>query len=557
MTKWDTVETLFLVNSVATTTTLGEKVTTVNLENNTFAQTLTFDPALTAATVGVNNVIGAAGAAVGVTVAGTALKTLTVDASGKVSNVTLTQAAIETLNITGKANLTLDAASTLTAVKTVDGSKAEGKLALSKLATMTSVKTGSGNDTVTIAAAASGDTINLGAGNDKLLKGAGLVATSTTTVIDGGAGIDSLDAALVTVGNAGVFANFETLSLTAGADLDLALVNKSTFTTIAIDSTNTYTVRNVSTSQSLAVNAAGTSTTLLFKDVTGTADAYTINFNADSVAAPLDAGTVSIEGIETVTVNSIGKTGATNEIDLKDASAKSLIITGDKELALTFNTAFGTDNALAGDGKGVTTIDASASTAGIKIVNLSLVGEAENGLTIKGGAGVDNIASSAAYGKAITIEAGAGDDIINTTNLTATANKIIVNGGAGNDIITVGATGGTLTGGAGNDKFVVTTAAGITPLTTITDIEKGDIISGVKTGVSLTKANISGVANLDATLAIAAATDNTNTWFQYGSDTYLVVNTTNVLDATDVIVKLNGLVDLSTSTVSTTDLTIA
>ena len=44
-----------------------------------------------------------------------------------------------------KADLKLDTG--LTNIRTVDGSKAQGNLTLSKLATMTSVKTGSGNDT--------------------------------------------------------------------------------------------------------------------------------------------------------------------------------------------------------------------------------------------------------------------------------------------------------------------------------------------------------------------------------------------------------------------------
>ena len=77
--KWDSVETLFLVRDGANTYDLGEKVTTVNLEDKAATTTLNFDNALTAATLGVNNVTGANT----VTVAGTALKTLTVDASGK------------------------------------------------------------------------------------------------------------------------------------------------------------------------------------------------------------------------------------------------------------------------------------------------------------------------------------------------------------------------------------------------------------------------------------------------------------------------------------------
>ncbi len=577
LTKWDSVETLFLVRSTyAGTYTLGEKVTTVNIEDKAVNTTLAFDADLTAATLGVNDVVTGANT---VKVDGTALKTLTVNAYGKESDVTLTQAAIETLNITGRADLTLNAGSTLTKVKTVDGSKAEGDLTLSKLATMTSVKTGSGNDTVTVVAAASGETINLGAGNDKLVSGGSVAAGS---IIDGGAGTDSLDSTLVTVGNAGVFANFETISLTTvtGTPLDLDLLTKSTITSIAKDKDAAHTLVNVKKSQSLTINTdastAASITTLTFKasEVAGTADAYTINFDKETTGIT-DANVVTIAGIETVTVNSLGKTSAatdTNKITLKDADAKSLVITGDKNIELVLGTAaneFGTAGA-SGDGKGVATIDASASTAGIKITTLANIGIAEKGLTIKGGAGDDNIVTGATAAKALTIETGAGDDDIILTNATTPTEKIIVNAGAGDDDITVGATGGKFTLGAGNDKIDVSAATAATTTvatgairTTITDIAKGDkIVFGAGGSTLFAKATITGANNLDEALNLAAAsTTNVTTWFQYAGKTYIVDdnNAATVLNGADIVVELNGLVDLGNSTlnVATGELTIA
>ncbi|MGJ0340443.1 beta strand repeat-containing protein [Aliarcobacter cryaerophilus] len=555
LTKWDSVETLLLVRDKATSYALGEKVTTVNIEDSAANQKLTFDKALTAATVGVNKV-GAT-----VTVDGTALKTLTVDASGKASNVTLNQGAttsIETLNITGKANLTLATASTLlNTVKTVDGSKAEGDLKFSNTAKMTSIKTGSGNDEVTVAVdVASGTTINLGAGNDKLVAGGGKIAAGS--IIDGGAGIDTLDSELVNAGNGGVFANFEILSLTkstAALGLDLNLLTKSTFETIVLDytaiATSTSIVRNVSTSQSLTVNADATLTTLLFKDAAGTADAYTINFDKDakdiSVAPDkkVDAGTVVINGIETVNINSTGKTTTDkNSITLTDNDAKSLVITGDKAIDVAF-TAFGTAGNST-NGLGVSIIDASAATGTVDI---------------------------------------------NTANVNVAFNGLAIKGGTAADIITVNAAGGTLTGGAGNDKFVVgaakvgvdsasavnTEATGAIK-TTITDIEKGDIIKFAnKTGIFI-KSDVSGLTSLDAALAKAVAdakaavtavggtsADGDKAWFQYGDNTYIIEDvadsgTYGTVSANDVIVKLNGLVNLSNSTFDTatvTELTIA
>ncbi len=415
---------------------------------------------------------------------------------------------------------------------------------------MTSVKTGSGNDTVTVAAAvASGETIDLGAGNDKLVKsGAATVATSTTTVIDGGAGIDSLDAALVTAGNAGVFTNFETLSLNATADLDLNLVNKSTFTTIAIDGTGASTVRNVSTSQSLTVNAtAGATTTLLFKDVAGTADAYTINFNADNAAATVDAKNVIINGIESVTVNSAGKATTTkNVIELTDDAAKSLVITGDKAIDVSFDTAgFGSATAATAiNGLGVATIDASAAT-GVITIDTANVKVAFNGLTVK---------------------TGSANDVI-----TLAAQKATVDAGAGDDTIIVSTTGGTLTGGAGKDIFNVTlakvgTAGDLTAasvITNITDLTAGDTIKLVTGGTfNKTVVDVSLATNIDGAINAALAVANTaneTAWFQYAGNTYVVQNDSTEAAATanDIIVKINGLVDLTNSTLTGADLVIA
>ena len=593
LTKWDTVEKLFLVNSVTTAgagngITLGEKVSTVNFEDIatiTNAQVVNFDNALTAATLGLNKVTVNGAATNTITVNGTALKTLTVDASGKASNVALVNTAIETLNITGKANLTLDATHTsITSVKTVDGSKAEGNLTFSNTLAMTSIKTGSGNDTVTVAALVdSGETINLGAGNDKLLKGAGTIAAGS--IIDGGAGIDSLDSALVTVGNAGVFVNFETLSLTtaiatAGAALDMDLLKNSTITSIAKDAgANVHFVKNVQKSQSLTINTNATAaTTLVFKDVAGTADAYTINFDKETTGATVDANVVTIEGIETVTVNSLGKTSAatdTNKITLKDTAAKSLVITGDKNIELVLGTAaneFGSATAATDtNGLGVSTIDASASTAGITIATGELVkiNTAWSGLTIKGGAGVDSITTGATTAKALTIETGAGNDTIILTGATTATEKIIVNAGAGDDDITVGATGGTFTLGTGKDKIDASAAAitaagpGITAatsvFTTITDIEKGDVIEGLSS-VLFAKADISTANSLDTALNKAANIGNV-TWFQYDGNTYIVDAATTASSGTlatgDLVVKLNGIVNLGNSTISSGDLTIA
>lgn len=62
------------------------------------------------------------------------------------------------------------------------------------------------------------------------------------------------------------------------------------------------------------------------------------------------------------------------------------------------------------------------------------------------------------------------------------------------------------------------------------------------------------VQNLDQALDLVGATTKIVSWFNYGSDTYVVYNadTTSGLDAGDVLVKLTGTIDLSNATISAT-----
>ena len=101
-------------------------------------------------------------------------------------------------------------------------------------------------------------------------------------------------------------------------------------------------------------------------------------------------------------------------------------------------------------------------------------------------------------------------------------------------------------------------------ITTITDFVKGETIefkgaSGTSTFTS-TKLDVSAATTLAAALDLAAATnvsanDAAVKWFQFGGDTYVVqdLSTNTALAATDVVVKLVGAQDLSTATLSGTE----
>ena len=166
--------------------------------------------------------------------------------------------------------------------------------------------------------------------------------------------------------------------------------------------------------------------------------------------------------------------------------------------------------------------------------------------------------------------------MINMTGLTLSNadSKIIVNAGAGDDTIVTTAVGGTLTGGAGKDKFDVSAANANTKLTeadgivkvTITDLTAGDKIQFKAQGDEVfnkTQVNVSGAQKLDDALDAAFNGGNGSTnaiikWFQFANNTYIIEDLTNATgnkaQGNDIVVKINGLVDLSNSSVDSAGL---
>ena len=571
----------------ATAAIKGAAVETVTVKNQKTALATTVTNG-TSTTLAVNvDAAGydATGAVVaGVTVAaGAAATTINLNAVSK-SNVAVSGAAATTVNITGAGALTLSAPIT-TATK-IDGSAATGDLTLAPLnAATVNVSTGSGKDSLTVAATAKatvatgagddavtlnsalfeGSTINLGAGNDKLLDGgaAGLVKASTATAvttIDAGDGTDTLAASLINAANAAQFKNFENIdvsSATATA-LDVELMTGSTITGLTLTGgTGGATVNNVAAGVGLTVSDVndGTvgSTTIGVKGAAiNTADTFAVTFagTAASTATALapsavDADKVVVANVETINVSSAGTGFVTNTLGLTADKLQTLTITGDKKLVLTFDGATGTN--VPATGGAVKMIDGSAATGVLDINTANVV--------------ADNKA-----GVGLTVKTGSAKDVITLTQ------KATVDAGAGDDTITSSASGGSFTGGAGNDKFDIKAAlaTGTTEATaiyaTITDIAVGDTIvfDGAGTAFAGTKVALDAtVTNLD--LALAAASNNSTsgqiTWFQYGANTYIVENVdgTTGIDVNDAAIKLTGLIDLSNATYNaTTDiLTIA
>jgi S-layer protein len=489
--------------------------------------------------------------------AATENKTAFIETAATATSVTVNTTVKSSLDLTGITTLTsvvLTGSGALkfypmgSSVLSLDGSPATGSLTLGSLnAALTTVSTGSGNDTLTLnattkstvstgagndtvtlgAVLAAGSSINLGAGNDKLL-GTSLPATSlsATSVIDGGDGIDTLSIGLVNAGNASLFKNFENLSVSAAnVSLDASLV--SGITGLTIDAAAAAPVLSgLTPSQSLTDNFVGdnsaNTTTLTFasSSVAGTSDTYNITFAGSAqTSAPTSAnalaGTIAASGIENFNIASTSAANTWNSLTLgADTSARTVVITGAQKLDVAFAANFGEVNA--GNGTvGVSLIDGSAATGALSINEANVVA-ATAGLTVKGGSGADTL----------------------TTSTFSS----------------------TLTGNSGADTFNVTAAiwgqnantGGV--ITTITDASPGDLIKFDTTAVNLnnTAVNVSAATNLATALgaaSTAAAVAHTVEWFVYGGNTYLLdsaaIGTGTLVTTGDIVVKLAGQVDLT------------
>jgi S-layer protein len=483
------------------------------------------------------------------------IASLTVNATADSTLTSFAGSGVTALTVSGAKALTITTATGLSALKTVTVTGAGGLTAdVSGIASVTKVDTtgstatntvsiagataayagGAGVDIVTLSGAlASGGSVVLGGGNDRLT-GTTAVAASTTTVIDGGTGTDTVAASLINAGNGAQFLNFEILGLT-NSTLDASLLTGSAITGLELlAGGGTYT--GITQAQALSVtgSTSGT-TTLTFNGVSGAADAYSIGFAAKggtTTATTIAAGTVSVAGIETINLASGSSSGLTsNTITLTDTAAKVVNISGSQALGVTFSANFGNTGAA---GTGVSLIDGSTATGAITLSTNNVTADA-GGLTVKTGAGAD----------AITL-----------TQVTT------VTSGAGADTITVQATGvgSTITTGAGADNINVSLAVGATGVT-VTDFVAGDKITFLDHGTEVfntTKVDISTAVDLTSALALATAnngaTNSQITWFQFGGNTYVVENNdaSGFNAATDIVVKLQGTIDLSSATNSGT-----
>lgn len=455
------------------------------------------------------------------TLTGAALTSATVTGSGNVAlaATAATAALLKTLNVTSTAGntITIDTTATAAALNTVDASTSTG--AVKATLGDSAYKGGSGVDTVTLTAA-------------------------TTKLIDGGAGTADVivinanaDVLQASVGNV---VNFETVSLGTSAAGTQTL--GAAFKSILLDTAVAGSVNfaNVAAGVDVAFKASSVADITYTLATQTTTDAVSVALNSN---AALTGNKLTATGVETVNITATN-TGAAaansaHAFTLVDTAAKSIVVTGNTGLNLT-----NTGNTA------VTSFDASAVTAGA-ITFVSANATVNTSVSIKG-------------------------SLVGANTLTGGVTNDTIVGGAAADTISGGSGLDMLTGGAGNDTFIIGTNATTAVFSTITDFAKGDILNltTLSTGTNVI-ADIATVAKVtlgaNATLAqyldaatagVPAANVATAAWFQFGADTYVVVDNSAATvytpgAAADQFVKLAGLVDLTTAKIAGELLTIA
>ena len=261
--------------------------------------------------------------------------------------------------------------------------------------------------------------------------------------------------------------NVESVTLFTTAALIADMTNDTALTSLTSSgaTTGTVTFQGFGTSVPVTIQDTDRSHTLTFSSVTGTADTATVNLKN------VTAGTLTVAGIETLTINS-GSSINTVAV-LAAADTTKLVVTGDKALTITTNAAT------------VANIDASAATG---IVTASITPGAAS-LT---GGSANDVITFAGTG-AVTAAGGAGDDtlVFGTTFLSTDS----VDGGDGTDILSL-------------DVDTVDAAAITTALTTVSNVETLNLI-GFADANTVTTENISSTINRVNLSAVSGAFDNT------------------------------------------------
>ena len=420
--------------------------------------------------------------------------------TANVATVDLTSlTGLKDITVTGDASVTLSAVNMATKLETLDASNTTGGVTVDgKLANTAAFTGGEGNDTITLGASTQAH--DMGAGDDTVTI---TDALGKGVSINGGDGIDTLEMTIniakdFRVGDA--ITGFETLKLTTGT----GTVDMDNFGDInhVIAGSQAATIKNIDSNGTIEFNDNSAAMTVTVKGA-DKAD------NASDVlnVTIADDGDVTVQKLTVANVENINITADDTDLVTGGTAATH---------TLTFAAYKATRVTVRGDAKLTLNLDA-VSTA-IKDINAS---GNTGGLTV---------------------------------DLGSTLKDVTVTGSSADDTITMGI-GNTVTGGEGKDTFIATAATDATvSFSTIMNFEAGDKLQ--ITGMTfLAKVDIeSGTTNFDAvvTKALETATKTNAAWFVYDNNTYVVLEGTDdgTFGASDYLVKLNGIVDLSDADVA-------
>ncbi len=439
-----------------TVSNIGDTSTNLKVSDNTVGATFTYKAsAVTGTADSVNLELANATGGNGIsTVITGAIETLNLTSSTSANSVRLDTVAT-TLNISGSADLTLGVDSTaLNTTTTIDASAATGDITFAHDHTTAlqavTITGGSGNDTLTLTGTRQvlGDTLNGGAGDDRLIFSHASDLTNDD-IIDGGAGTDTLvgdDGELVALTTANNISNIEVIesaSSLASGTITLANIDSSikSVTLAAGAAAGTVTFGAGTNTLTLGTASAGA---LVVND-TGLATTDVLNIATSATADSGNGQAVTVNGFETVNLNSSTATAKT---------FGAIAINGDPDSA-------GVNTSATLDIAGAANVQAAVIT----------VGSATTGTgTIDASDLTGNFVQTAAAVGATTITGGSGDDTIRGEGLAST-----LTGGAGNDAIVGGTAADTISGGAGNDTLTLTNAATAAAKDTITGGAGNDI----------------------------------------------------------------------------------
>jgi len=289
-------------------------------------------------------------------------------------------------------------------------------------------------------------------------------------------------------------------------------------------------------------------------------------------------GTLTSTGDTSIAITSGGGTNQTmngiNTIAETGNTLTTVTIAGAKAFTLGAVTTNTSGTITANTASALTTIDGSAATGALTITagadqSLTSNKMTYTGLTILGGSGADSITIQAKNG---VVNGGAGADTITVSDLHVASDVVTVTGGTGADTLVAQATY--------QSVATASSAATTGSYTLFADATTGDKIQFAATanaaGALGAKTSVSAASTFDQAVYIATGSGGTSaatgtiTWFQYGGNTYIVdqvkvtsetivgtyagsyidTGTAGNSTANDIVVKLTGLVDLSTATIT-------